>query len=81
MFKNTKLKKIGPGFDFEVLNKFTGESIGAIIRQTGTKKEWENSGGGLPWDVFYKGNKVAICGAIPASQQILDKLVKGHHQK
>ena len=75
MFHHTKLRLIGKDGDFEVLNSETGEVVGAIIREAGSEKDWEKSGGGLPYQIFYKGVKIATSGSLPLSQKTIDDLV------
>jgi hypothetical protein len=74
MFRHTKLRSIGNDGDFEVLTK-EGKLVGAIIRKSGTEKEWEKSGGGLPYEVYRNGKLIAVESTLPSAQKILDRLV------
>lgn len=76
MFKRTKLRLIGKDGDFEVFNRISGELVGAIIREAGTERDWENSGGGLPYLVYYQGNHIATVMVLPLAQKIIDDLLK-----
>lgn len=76
MFKHTKLRLIGKEGDFEVLKRSTDEVVGAIIRHTGTERQWEESGGGLPYDVFHNGKKIGETTSLPLAQKIIDEVVR-----
>jgi hypothetical protein len=73
MSRYTTLRLIGNQGDFEVLNK-QGQVVGAIIRKAGTKKEWEESGGGLPYEVYRNGKLIAVETTLPTAQKVLDVL-------
>lgn len=75
MFRHTKLKKMGREGDFEVLTK-EGEPIGAILRRAGTEREWLESGGGLPYEVYSKGELVGEANSLPSAQKVLDDLIR-----
>ena len=75
MFRHTKLKAIGNEGDFEVLTK-GGDLVGAIVRKAGTEREWEESGGGLPYEVYRNGTLIAVENTLPSAQKVLDDLVK-----
>lgn len=81
MFRYTRLRLIGKDGDFEVCDRSTGNVVGAIIRHSGTEKEWEESGGGLPYDVFYMGKKVGETNTSPSAQKILDDIVKQKYNR
>lgn len=75
MFRHTKLKPIGKEGDFEVLSK-EGDLVGAIVRRAGSEKEWSESGGGLPYEVYRNGKLIAVENTLPTAQKVLDDLVQ-----
>jgi hypothetical protein len=75
MFRYTELRSIGDSGDNEVLTK-DGKVVGAILRKAGTEKEWEESGGGLPYEVYRNGKLIAVRHTLPTAQKVLDDFVK-----
>lgn len=75
MFRHTKLKAIGNEGDFEVLTK-GGDLVGAIVRKAGSERQWDESGGGLPYEVYRNGELIAERNTLPTAQKVLDDLVK-----